>query len=174
MKVGRKAPAFRLQDETGAWVTLESLKGQRVVLFFYPKAGTTGCTQEACEFRDALPRFRKAGVAVFGISPDGHRKLAKFKAAQGLTYPLLSDPDAATCQAYGVWHPKLFWGRYYMGVIRSTFVVGADGKVEAAWVDVPHEGHAEAVAAWLRGGPAPPIAAKSTIARPPAGWSPAQ
>ena len=151
MKAGVKAPAFRLQDETGAWVSMADYAGKRVVLFFFQKASTPGCTVEACEFRDALPQFAGADVAVIGISPDTWRRHAKFRAALGLPYPLLADKDATVCQAFDVWHRKLFWGRYYMGVIRSTFVIGADGRVEQEWRDVHHEGHAAAVSAWLRG-----------------------
>lgn len=157
MKVGRKAPAFRLQDETGAWVSLEDLKGQRVVLFFFQKASTPGCTVEACEFREAMPRFRADGVTVIGVSPDTWRRHAKFKTAERLPYTLLADKDAVACQAYGVWHQKLFWGRHYMGVVRSTFVIAADGQLEHEWRDVHHEGHAAAVSAWLRG-EEPPVA----------------
>lgn len=158
---GRPAPAFRLQADDGSWVSLRDLRGQRVILFFYQKDGTTGCTIEACEFRDLLPRFDASGVRVIGISPDGIRKHARFKAAHGLRYALLSDPGAATCQAYDVWHEKLFWGRRYMGVIRSTFVIGPTGRVEHEWREVDHEGHAEAVRAWIDGrtvGGAPPSA----------------
>lgn len=151
MKVGAKAPAFRLQDETGAWVSLEDLKGKRVVLFFFQKASTPGCTVEACEFRDAMPRFEADGVSVVGISPDTWRRHGKFKVAQGLPYPLLADKDAVISQAFDVWQRKLFWGRYYMGVVRSTFVIAADGRVEQEWRDVPHAGHAATVSAWLRG-----------------------
>jgi peroxiredoxin Q/BCP len=165
VKAGQKAPAFRLQDDAGEWVTLAGLKGTRVVLFFYPKDDTTGCTVEACEFRDLLPRFTSDGVAVFGISPDPVRSHAKFRAKYALPYPLLSDPDHAVCEAYGVWHEKLFWGRRYMGVVRSTFVIGADGKLEHEWRGVPHEGHAAEVSAWLRGEPAPVVTVPAKVPR---------
>ena len=155
MRVGAKAPAVRLQDESGAWVSLQDFAGKRVVLFFFQKASTPGCTVEACEFRDLMPQFAAAGVAVIGISPDTWRRHAKFRAAQRLPYALLADKGAVVCQAFDVWHRKRFWGRYYMGVIRSTFVIGPDGRVEHSWRDVPHEGHAEAVRAWLRGEPVP-------------------
>lgn len=155
MKRGRRAPAFRLQDDAGEWVSLKDLKGQRVVLFFYPKDDSTGCTIEVCEFRDQLPRLAEAGVTVLGISPDSVRKHVKFKEKHGLTYRLLSDPDHATCEAYDVWHEKLFWGRKYMGVVRSSFAIGADGRVEQSWRDVSHEGHAAVVGAWLRDDEAP-------------------
>lgn len=145
-----KAPGFRLQDDTGEWVSLEELRGERVVLFFYPKDRSAGCTVEVCEFRDHFPRFEAHGVRVFGISPDSVRKHARFRSEQALPYPLLSDPDHATCEAYGVWHEKMFWGRRYMGVVRSTFAVAPDGRVEKEWRDVSHEGHAADVEAWLR------------------------
>lgn len=165
MKAGQKAPAFRLQDDAGEWVTLAGLKGTRVVLFFYPKDDTTGCTVEACEFRDLLPRFSADGVAVFGISPDPVRSHARFRAKYALPYPLLSDPDHATCGAYDVWHEKLFWGRRYMGVVRSTFVIGPDGKLEHEWRGVAHEGHAAEVSAWIRGEPAPVASAPAKVPR---------
>lgn len=176
MKVGSKAPGFRLQDDTGAWASLDEFKGRRVVLFFYPKASTPGCTVEACEFRDTMPRFAADGVVVLGISPDPVRKQAKFKAAQGLTYPLLADVETTTCQAYGVWQQKLFWGRHYMGVIRSTFVIDAEGRLEQEWRDVPHEGHAAYVSAWLRGEPLPelPSAKGAKKMKSTSGTSPAK
>jgi len=155
VKVGRKVPAFRLQDETGVQVSLADLRGKRLVLFFFQKASTPGCTAQACEYRDALPRLTRAGVTVFGISPDTWRRHAKFRAAQGLPYTLLADKGAVACQAYDVWHEKLFWGKRYMGVVRSTFVVDAEGRLEQEWRDVPHEGHVAVVDAWLRGAPAP-------------------
>lgn len=159
MKRARRAPAFRLQDDAGEWVALKELLGRRVVLFFYPKDDSTGCTVEVCEFRDLLPRFDAEGVTVFGISPDSVRKHAKFRGKHRLSYRLLADPDHATCAAYDVWHKKVFWGRPYMGVVRSTFVVGPDGRVEQEWRNVQHEGHAAAVVAWVRRREAVPGAA---------------
>lgn len=164
--MGGKAPGFRLKDETGEWVELTAFAGERLVLFFYPKASTPGCTVEACEFRDLMPRFEAAGVRVLGISPDGWRRQSRFKAAQALPYRLLSDPDAAACQAYGVWHRKLFFGRHYMGVIRSTFVVGPTGRIERIWRGVHHEGHAAVVSAWLRGEPEPETVQPVSKGRP--------
>lgn len=147
----RTAPAFRLQTDRGEWLTLRELRGQRVVLFFYQKDDTPGCTVEACGFRDLFPRFEADGVRVLGISPDPVRKHARFKAKHALPFTLLSDPGGLVCQSYGVWHEKLFWGRRYMGVVRTTFVIDAKGRVEHVWEDVDHEGHAEEVSAWLRG-----------------------
>lgn len=167
-KVGAKAPDFRLQDETGAWISRDDLRGKRVVLFFFQKASTPGCTVEACEFRDAMPRFEADGVSVIGISPDTWRRHAKFKDAQRLPYPLLADKDAVVCQAFGVWHRKLFWGRHYMGVVRSTFVIGTDGRVEKEWRDVHHAGHAAEINAWLRGEPAPSAQASAKAYSHPA------
>ncbi|MFN0098746.1 MAG: thioredoxin-dependent thiol peroxidase [Gemmatimonadaceae bacterium] len=149
IKRGVKAPPFTLLDETGAPVSLSDFAGRRVVLFFFQKASTPGCTVEACEFRDLMPRFKAAKAVVLGVSPDTWRRHAKFRASQSLPYPLLADKDALAAQAYDVWHQKLFWGKYYMGVVRSTFVIGPDGRIEEAWRDVHHEGHAEEVRAWL-------------------------
>ena len=146
---GVKAPPFSLLDETAAPVSLADYAGRRVVLFFFQKASTPGCTVEACEFRDLIPRFKAAGATVLGISPDTWRRHAKFKSLQSLPYPLLADKDANISQAYDVWHQKLFWGKHYMGVVRSTFVIGPDGRIEHVWRDVHHEGHAEEVRAWL-------------------------
>ncbi len=156
MSVGAMAPTFRLQAESGEWVALEEFRGRRVVLFFFQKASTPGCTVEACEFRDAMPRFNADAITVIGISPDTWRRHAKFKAAERLPYLLLADTDALICQAYDVWHRKLFWGRHYMGVIRSTFVIGADGRLEREWRNVSHEGHAAVVGAWIAGEPTTP------------------
>jgi len=153
MKVGSAAPDFTLAADDGRTVSLRDLRGQRVLLYFYQKDGSPGCTVEACGFRDEFPRFEAAGVAVFGISPDSARKHANFKAKHDLPFTLLSDPDHATCEAYGTWQRKLFWGRYYMGVVRTTFLVGTTGRVEHVWENVNHEGHADEVAAWLGSAP---------------------
>ena len=155
MTIGQKAPAFRLQDHTGAWVDSASLKGKRVVLFFYPKDMTSGCTVEACEFRDLMPRFTAANAVIYGVSPDPVASHQKFRAKERLPYGLLSDPTHALCEAYGVWVEKSLYGRKYMGVHRSTFVVGADGTLEMEWRGVKPEGHAAEVNAWLRGESAP-------------------
>lgn len=156
IRAGDRAPAFTLPDDTGTPVSLAELRGQRVVLYFYPKDDTPGCTVEACEFRDLLPRFSAQGVAVYGISPDPVRKHARFKAKHALSFPLLADEDHTVCEAFGVWREKLFWGRKYMGVMRTTFVIDAKGTVEQVWEHVEHEGHAAEVDAWLRGEAAPP------------------
>lgn len=157
MKVGSAAPDFTLTADDGRTVALRDLRGHRVLLFFYQKDGSPGCTVEACGFRDELPRFDAAGVTVFGISPDSARKHANFKSKHDLPFTLLSDPDHATCEAYGTWQRKLFWGRYYMGVVRTTFLVGTTGRVEQVWENVNHEGHADEVAAWLESGSREPF-----------------
>ena len=155
IRAGDRAPSFTLPDDTGTPVSLADLRGQRVVLYFYPKDDTPGCTVEACEFRDLRPRFHAQGVAVYGISPDPVRKHARFKAKHELSFPLLADEDHTVCEAFGVWREKLFWGRKYMGVMRTTYVIGPNGTVEQVWEHVEHAGHAAEVDAWLRGEPAP-------------------
>ena len=177
MMIGRKAPAFRLQDDTGAWVDSASLKGKRVVLFFYPKDMTSGCTVEACEFRDLMPRFTASNAVVYGVSPDPVASHQKFRAKERLSYGLLSDPSHALCEAYGVWVEKSLYGRKYMGVHRSTFLVAADGTLAMEWRGVKPEGHAAEVDAWLRGESAPtmkkPVAKTKPAAKKPAAKKPA-
>lgn len=148
--IGKKAPAFTVQDDAGETVTLASLKGEWVVLFFYPKDMTSGCTVEACEFRDALPRFKKMKAKVFGVSPDSMKSHQKFKAKEGLTYPLLSDPEHTMLEAYGVWVEKSMYGRTYMGVERTTVIIDPAGKVAQVFTKVKPAGHADEVTAWLR------------------------
>src|SRR5690348_8964373 len=130
LKVGQRSPAFRLPASTGETVALCDLVARGpLVLFFYPKADTAGCTNEACGFRDDLGAFRKAGVAVAGISPDPVEAVRKFAAKYGLGYPLLADADHAVAQRYGVWREKSMYGRKYMGVVRTTVVIGKGGTV---------------------------------------------
>jgi len=126
--IGKKAPAFKVQDDAGETVSLASLKGEWVVLFFYPKDMTSGCTVEACEFRDALPRLKKMKAKVFGVSPDSVKSHQKFREKEGLTYPLLSDPEHTMLEAYGVWVEKSMYGRKYMGVERTTVLVDPAGR----------------------------------------------
>lgn len=146
---GDPAPLFTLPDETGTPVSLTDFRGRRVVLFFYPRDATPGCTVEACEFRDHLPRFRRGAAVVLGVSADGVGSHAKFKAAQGLNYPLLSDTEHAMLEAYGVWREKMLYGRRYLGVMRTTVVIDPDGRIERVWERVAHEGHAAEVYAYL-------------------------
>lgn len=151
LKEGDKAPAFSLPGAGGATISLAGLKGKAVALYFYPKDDTSGCTKEACSFRDRLPDFGKLGVPVFGVSPDDAKAHAKFVKKYALNFPLLVDPDKQLLQAYGVWAEKSMYGRTYMGVLRATFIVGADGRIEKVWPKVKPEGHADEVLAALNG-----------------------
>jgi thioredoxin-dependent peroxiredoxin len=138
---GDTAPDFTLADADGNPVSLSSFRGQQVIVYFYPAAMTPGCTKEACDFRDNLGDLAQADTAVLGISPDAPAKLAKFRDKESLTFPLLSDPDHAVHEAYGAWGEKTLYGRKSVGVIRSTFVIDADGKVAQAMYGVKATGH---------------------------------
>src|SRR5580692_8142171 len=133
---GDAAPDFSLPDADGNEVSLSSLRGQRVIIYFYPAAMTPGCTKQACDFRDSLASLAAAGFAVLGISPDTPAKLAKFRERDGLTFPLLSDPGRQVLEAYGAYGEKMMYGKTSVGVIRSTFVIDADGKIERAYYGV--------------------------------------
>lgn len=163
---GDLAPDFTLPTPDGSPVTLSAFRGKRVVLYFYPKDSTPGCTTEACEFQEHLPRFKRRRTVVLGVAPGTLRSKAKFAAAQGLTFPLLNDEDAAVCQAYGVWQQKQLYGTKYMGVMRTTFVIDAEGRVERVWEKVQEKGHAAAVNAFLLGKPKPPPAQAVVRAAP--------
>ena len=138
---GDPAPDFTLPDADGHPVSLSSYRGQRVIVYFYPAAMTPGCTTQACDFRDNLASLNDAGIAVLGISPDQPAKLAKFRDKEGLTFPLLSDPDRAVLQADGAYGEKKLYGKTTVGVIRSTFVIDADGAIEKALYGVKATGH---------------------------------
>jgi peroxiredoxin Q/BCP len=138
---GDTAPDFTLSDAQGNAVSLSSLRGKRVIIYFYPAAMTPGCTKEACDFRDSLSSLAAAGFAVIGISPDSPAKLAKFAERDGLTFPLLSDPAHMVLDAYGAYGEKMLYGKKSVGVIRSTFVVDQDGKIEKAQYAVKATGH---------------------------------
>ena len=140
---GDTAPDFSLPDADGTQVSLSALRGQRVIVYFYPAAMTPGCTKEACDFRDNLGVLADAGLTVLGISPDTPAKLAKFRDKEKLNFPLLADPDLAVHKAYGTYGEKTMYGRKTVGVIRSTFVVGADGRIERAYYNVKATGHVE-------------------------------
>ena len=150
LKPGRLAPDFDLETDAGERLSLKSLRGQTVVLYFYPKDDTTGCTQEACEFRDAFPRFKKSKAVILGISPDSARKHANFKKKYDLPFTLLVDKDHLVAEKYGLWVEKLFWGRKYFGVERTTYVIGADGRIKWIFSKVNPEGHAAEVEAALK------------------------
>ena len=142
LKVGDRAPSFILQTETGEKIGLKDLKGKTVILYFYPKDMTPGCTQEACDFRDLHPQAKKKGVVVLGVSKDSVETHSKFKAKYSLPFALLSDPDGKVCEAYGVWQEKSLYGRKFMGIVRTTFVIGPDGKISHVFPKVKVKGHA--------------------------------
>ncbi len=146
---GTPAPDFELATDTGDTVKLSSLRGKPVVLFFYPKDNTSGCTTQACGIRDAWSDFEAAGAVVLGVSPDGVASHEKFKADFELPFTLLADPEHAVAEAYGVWKEKSRQGRTYMGIVRSTFVIGPDGTVVKALRNVKPETHADKVLAVL-------------------------
>jgi peroxiredoxin Q/BCP len=145
LAAGAAAPAFDLPGADGERVSLASLRGRPVVLFFYPKDDTPGCTKEACGFRDAYDRFVERGAVVLGVSPDDERSHAKFANKHSLPYTLLADVDHAVAEAYGVWREKSMYGRTFMGIHRSTFVIDAEGRVARAMYGVRPDGHAEQV-----------------------------
>jgi peroxiredoxin Q/BCP len=150
---GKKAPAFTLRDGAGRAVSLADFAGKDVVVYFYPKDDTPGCTKEACGFRDAWRELQKLGAVVLGVSPDGAIAHQKFAAKYGLPFPLLSDPDKTVMEKYGAWGEKTLYGKKVIGVIRSTVWVGKDGKVRRHWKRVAKaEAHPEEVLAALRGG----------------------
>ena len=138
---GDPAPDFELSDDAGNTVHLADLRGQRVVLYAYPAAMTPGCTKQACDFRDSLDSLKAAGLTVIGISPDKPAKLAKFRDQESLTFPLVSDPDKSVLSSYGAFGEKTMYGKTVTGVIRSTFVIDADGKIEKAQYNVKATGH---------------------------------
>ena len=136
LEVGDRAPAFTLVDQSGAKVALTALKGQPVILYFYPKADTPGCTTQSCDVRDHRKDLAKLGAAVFGISPDTPAKQATFDEKYGLGFPLLSDTEHVVAEKYGVWAEKSMYGRKYMGIVRSAFVIDAQGKISGAFYKV--------------------------------------
>ncbi|MDA8186356.1 MAG: thioredoxin-dependent thiol peroxidase [Actinomycetota bacterium] len=148
---GDQAPEFSLPDHDGKPVALGDFAGRRVVVYFYPADDTPGCTKEACQFNENLAAFERAGVEVIGISPDGDAKHRRFRDKYGLGIRLLSDPAHEVMAAYGAWGEKTLYGRKTTGVIRSTFLVGPDGRVERSWYNVRADGHAAKVLAEAAG-----------------------
>ena len=144
---GKKAPAFRLTDQYGKVHSLSEYAGRPVVLYFYPKDDTPGCTQEACDFQARLPLFKPGKAAVLGVSILDEKSKAKFASKHGVTFPLLADPEHEVAEKYGVWQEKARYGRKYMGIVRTTYLIGGDGKVARRWDKVKVDGHADEVAA---------------------------
>jgi peroxiredoxin Q/BCP len=149
LEPGDPAPDFTLPDQNGEPVSLSGLRGKTVVLYFYPKADTTGCTLQACGVRDHRADYERAGAVVLGVSPDPVKRIAAFDVKYGLAFPLLADEDHAVCEAYGVWVQKSMYGRTYMGVERSTFVIGPDGVINTVLRRVKPKEHDELVLAAL-------------------------
>jgi peroxiredoxin Q/BCP len=141
LSVGESAPQFQCVADSGAMISLRSLLGNPVVLYFYPKDSTPGCTIEACDFRDSMNRAAAVGAVVLGVSRDSVASHVKFKEKYGLNFPLLADTDGKLCEAYGVWQEKVLYGRKSMGIVRSTFLIDAKGKIAAIWPKVRVEGH---------------------------------
>ena len=142
---GKRAPAFNLNDQHGKAHRLSDHAGRPVVLYFYPKDDTPGCTKEACAFRDNLPKFKPSKAAIFGVSILDEKSKAKFAEKYELNFPLLADADHEVAEKYGVWQKKTNYGREYMGLVRTTYLIGPDGKVAKRWDNVKVDGHAEAV-----------------------------
>ena len=143
---GNRAPAFRLNDQSGHPHALADYAGRPVVLYFYPKDDTPGCTTESCDFQARLPNFEKSKAAVLGVSILDEKSKAKFAKKHGLTFPLLADAEHEVAEKYGVWQQKMRYGRKYMGIVRTTYLIGPDGKVARRWDKVSVDGHADEVA----------------------------
>src|SRR6516162_2725351 len=150
LKVGQKAPDFTALNDLGEKVKLSDLKGKKVVLYFYPKDDTPGCTREACAFRDQHAALKKLGAAVVGISADDVESHQQFRDKYRLNFPLLADPDHEVAEKYGVWREKNMYGKKFMGIQRSTYLIDADGKVAKLWKSVKVDGHDEQVLAALK------------------------
>jgi len=150
LQPGSKAPTFNLPSSTGEDVNLADYKGKKVVLYFYPRADTPGCTKEACGFRDAIAGYKKLGIPVFGVSPDPVEDVTKFAKKFDLNFPLLADADHAITEKYGVWQEKSMYGKKYMGAARTTFIIGPDGKIEHVFEKVKPEGHDQEVLTYLQ------------------------
>jgi peroxiredoxin Q/BCP len=145
LEIGAKAPPFALANQAGKTISLKDFAGERFVIYFYPADDTPGCTKEACQFNDGLAAFRKLGVKVLGVSPDGAAKHVAFREKYGLTFDLLSDSEKKVMASYGAYGEKMMYGKKVVGVIRSTFVIGPTGKIEQAWYGVRADGHAAKV-----------------------------
>jgi peroxiredoxin Q/BCP len=151
LKPGVKAPSFKLPSSTGETIDLADYAGKTVVLYFYPRADTPGCTKEACGFRDAIAGYKKLGVPVLGISPDPVKDVTKFAEKFNLNFPLLADEDHAVTEKYGVWQEKSMYGKKYWGAARTTFIIAPDGKIRHVFEKVKPEGHDQEVLEYLQG-----------------------
>ena len=172
---GAPAPQFALPDQTGTVQNAKSLKGKRYLVYFYPKDSTPGCTVQACGIQSDLSRFNKLGIPVFGVSMDSVASHRKFADKYKLTFPLLADTERSLIEAFGVWVEKSMYGKQYMGISRSSFLVGANGKIEQVWEKVNTKTHAADVLAYLQGGTPTAVAAqKPATAKAPAKKAPAQ
>lgn len=149
IEAGQQAPSFAAESDNAGTITLESLRGSYVVLYFYPKDDTPGCTREACAFRDSQAELAQRGAVVLGVSPDKVAAHAKFRAKHTLGFPLLADTDHALAEAYGAWREKTLYGKTSLGIVRSTFIIDPDGKVVKVWKKVSVDGHAAEVLAAL-------------------------
>jgi thioredoxin-dependent peroxiredoxin len=150
MNINDKAPDFTLQDENGKEISLKDLRGQTVVLYFYPRADTPGCTVEACSFRDTFKQMQKTGAVLLGVSPDTSKAQKKFQDKFKLPFSLLADADKKVADAFGVLQEKNMYGKKVMGIVRTTFIIGPDGKIQHIFSRVKPEGHAEEVLAYLK------------------------
>lgn len=150
VKLNAAAPAFKGVNQNNEIIASKDLKGQWYVLYFYPKDNTSGCTKQACDFRDSMSSLTKLGVKVIGVSPDGIKSHQKFINDHELNFNLISDEDKSICEKYGVWVQKSMYGRSYMGVERSTFIIDPDGKIKQIYSKVKVPGHVEAVMEWLK------------------------
>jgi peroxiredoxin Q/BCP len=172
-QAGSKAPDFQLQDHTGKTVSLSQFAGMNVVLYFYPKDDTPGCTVEACNFRDEHSALEKAGAVVLGVSPDTTKSHAKFATKFSLPFPLLADTEHKIAESYGAWGEKTNYGRTFMGIIRSTFLIDPQGVVKHVWPKVKVNGHVNEVLSVLTGS-APAPAKKAAAKKAPAKKAPAK
>lgn len=149
--VGKKAPSFKLASSTGKPISLSDYEGKTVVLYFYPRADTPGCTTEACGFRDAAADYNKAKIVVLGVSPDTEKDVTKFATKFHLNFPLLADENHAIAEKYGVWQEKSMYGKKYMGIARTTFIIAPDGKIKQVFEKVKPAGHDQEVLAAILG-----------------------
>lgn len=151
IKEGAKAPDITLPRDGGGTIALSDYKGRKAIVYFYPKDDTSGCTKESCSFSENIKAFEKLGVAVIGVSKDSVKSHDKFKAKYDLQFPLASDENGDVCERYGVWVEKSMYGRKYMGIERTTFLIGEDGRIEKIWNKVKVGGHTEEILAVLQG-----------------------